>query len=77
MTRFEGLGPPSIMALDVWLTPTILVGIKQDGRESVTLFVVSCKTLVVALDVEATADPEGVVVYGKLMPKVGYVHKVM
>ena len=58
MKRLEENIPPIVVALDFILTPTLLVGIKQDERESVTLVIVDYNTLVVTPNVEATMEPE-------------------
>ena len=76
MTRLKGPSPPIVMALDVLLNPIVSVGIKQDRWDKVTLFVFGCDTLVVVQDVEATTKLEGVVLYGELIPEVGYIWKV-
>lgn len=65
------------MALYVWFTSTILVGIKQDKKDSMTLVMVDCGTLLMDPNVESTMDPKGVVLYGELTPKVKYVPKFM
>lgn len=49
--------PPTNVALDVLLIPTILVGIRHVGSESVALGIVNFNTLTMDLDVEATAIP--------------------
>ena len=63
--------------LDGWLTPTILVGIKQDGSDREALVEVGCDILVVAHNVEAMMVPQGSILYRELMPKMWYVQKIM
>lgn len=72
VTNSKGLGLATIMALYVWLTSTVPVGIKQNGRDRETLFMVGCDTPVVSPNVEATMEPEGEVLCRKLVLVVGY-----
>ena len=68
---------PMDVVLDVLFTPIVLVGIKQVERNSVTLGTFFYKTWVVAPDVEAVVELEGVVLLEELMATVGYVQNVM
>lgn len=56
--------PPKCVACHVLLTPTVPVGIKQVGRERVTIGAIGCENMVVTCNIESLTRDEGVVLYG-------------
>ena len=70
--KLKELVPPMYVALDVILIPNIMVGIKHVGRKSVALSTTIYDTLTVAPNVEVIVIPKGEVMWGELMPIIGY-----